>query len=70
MQAFRTEAVIAQNGKLSLKGLPFHKGDQVEIIILTQKRKETSERYPLRQKQVHYERPFDGVSENDWTALR
>ena len=61
MQAFRTETVIAQKGKLSLKGLPFHKGDQVEIIILTQKRKETTERYPLRQKPVHYDRPFDGV---------
>ncbi len=69
-QAFRAEVVIAQNGKLLLKGLPFRKGEQVEIIILPQPRKEMAERYPLRQKPVRYERPFDGVGEDDWTALR
>jgi hypothetical protein len=69
-QAFRTEGVIAQHGKLLLKGLPFRKGEQVEIIILPQSRKEMPERYPLRQKPLRYEGPFDGVGEDDWVVLR
>jgi hypothetical protein len=34
MFAHRIETTIAQDGLLSLKTLPFHKGEEVEVIIL------------------------------------
>ncbi|NUM48755.1 MAG: hypothetical protein HUU38_28950 [Anaerolineales bacterium] len=70
MQAFRTETTLSQDGKLSIKGLPFRKGDKVEVIVLTQKSQQAKERYPLRGKPVVYHNPFDGVAEDDWEALK
>lgn len=64
MQAYRTETTLLQNGKLSIWGLPFLKGDAVEVIILTSKHKTLSERYPLRGKPYQFDRPFDSVSED------
>jgi len=70
MQAYRTETTIDQDGKLSIKGLPFRKGDKVEVIIQTKNSKAISERYPLRDKPVSYYRPFDSVVEDDWETLK
>jgi len=70
MQAFRTETKLSQNGKLSLKGLPFRKGEQVEVIILTQKQSQSEKQYPLRKKAVTYHKPFESVAEDDWAALK
>ncbi len=70
MQAFRTETKLSQNGQLLLKGLPFRKGEQVEVIILAQKRTVSSKQYPLRQKPVTYHAPFDSVAEDEWAVLK
>jgi len=70
MQAFRTETKLLQNGKLSLKGLPFRKGEQVEVIILAQKQSLTQQPYPLRKKAIIYRQPFDSVAENEWETLK
>jgi len=69
MQAYRTETTLSQDGKLTVKGLPFRKGDRVEVIILTRKSQASSKRYPLRGKPFKYEKPFDSVAEEDWDAL-
>lgn len=34
MNAYKVETVLAEDGTVLLKGLPFHAGDAVEIIIL------------------------------------
>jgi hypothetical protein len=70
MQAYRTETTISQDGKLSIKGLPFRKGDTVEVIVLTHKRKPIGECYPLRGKPVIYAKPYDSVGEEDWESLK
>lgn len=70
MQAYRTETTLSQNGKLSISGLPFRKGEMVEVIVLTHKPLAVSDRYPLRGKSVVYQRPFDGVAEDTWEALK
>lgn len=70
MQAFRTETKLSQNGKLSLKGLPFRKGEQVEVIILAQTPAPARKQYPLRNKPVTDHQPFEGVAEAEWTALK
>ena len=69
MQAYRTETTLSQDGKLSMKGLPFRKGDKVEVIILTQKAEKPPKRYPLRGKPFSYQKPFDSVAEDEWEAL-
>ncbi len=34
MNAYKVETVLSEDGTLMLKGLPFHAGDAVEVIIL------------------------------------
>jgi len=70
MQAFRTETKLSKNGQLVLNGLPFCKGEQVEVIILAQKQNPARKQYPLRKTPIVYRQPFDSVAENEWTALQ
>lgn len=37
MNAYKIEAVVAENGTVILRGLPFQVGDTVEIIVLEQR---------------------------------
>ncbi len=41
MFAHRIETTISQDGSLNIKSLPFHKGEQVEVIILRHGSKKT-----------------------------
>jgi len=34
MNAYKTEVVLSEEGRLSLQGLPFHVGETVEVIVL------------------------------------
>ena len=70
MQAYRTETTLSQDGKLSIKGLPFRKGEAVEVIILTKQQEPAGDRYPLRGKPIEYHQPFDGIAQDDWDALK
>jgi hypothetical protein len=80
MNAHKIEAVLAEDGKLILNGLPFHAGDVVEVIILErfneQQASEVSappaELYPLQGKQPYrYEHPFESATSiEDWEALK
>ena len=71
MQAFKTETVLAQDGTLTVRELPFRAGDKVEVIVLGEPRTSPPlEEYPLRGKVLRYERPTDPVAEEEWEALR
>ncbi len=70
MQAYRIETKISQDGKLSIKGLPFRKGDAVEVIVLSQKKVNSNHLYPLQGKPLEYHKPFESVSSDDWDALK
>jgi hypothetical protein len=39
MQAVRLEQTVAEDGELTIKGLPYKRGDVVEIIVLPQAEK-------------------------------
>jgi len=70
MQTYRTEAVISENGAITIHGVPFRVGDIVEVIILGYShKKDNAERYPLRGKPIRYDTPFDSVAEGDWELL-
>ncbi|MGG6238374.1 hypothetical protein ACQ4N7_07005 [Nodosilinea sp. AN01ver1] len=49
MNAYKMEAVVAENGTVTLRGLPFQVGDTVEVIVLEQRpnpQRELSDREP------------------------
>jgi hypothetical protein len=67
--AHRIEAVLSEDGKLSLDHLPFRAGQTVEVIVLPAIRPAPS-RHPLRGAILRYDRPTEPVAEADWDALR
>lgn len=71
MNAHRVETTIDQDGSLTLNGLPFQAGDEVEVIILERPPKPNGNNpYPLRGQPVQYDAPTEPVAENEWDALR
>jgi hypothetical protein len=66
MNAHRVETTIDQDGTLTLNGLPFRAGDEVEIIILERPAKPNEDNpYPLRGRPVQYDAPTEPVAENE-----
>lgn len=70
LQAYRLKRTVPGNKTITLRGLPFSAGEQVEILIVRRPPQSPEERYPLRGQPVHYDRPFEGVAEADWEALQ
>ena len=71
MQTYQVETTISNDRTLTIKGLPFKVGAQVQVIVHSRKREqERGNRYPLRGKPIRYTGPFASVAENDWNALQ
>lgn len=71
MNAHRIEATINQDGTLTLNGLPFQAGDEVEVIILERPPKPSVDNpYPLRGQPVEYESPTEPIAESEWGVLQ
>jgi hypothetical protein len=68
--AHRIEAVLIEDGKLSLDNLPFRAGQAVEVIVLPAARPAALAAHPLRGTVLRYDRPTEPVAEADWDALR
>ena len=67
MATFKTKADVADNGSLTVVGLPFKPGERVEVTIEPiEEAKDEKGRYPLRGKPYKYNRPFEGVALDDW----
>lgn len=66
MHAHKLTATLGEDGTLVLKGLPFHAGDRVEIIILEQTKAERPRDYPLRGTVLRYDDPFEQVIDCDY----
>lgn len=70
MDIFRTKAKMAEDGSLTIKDLPFNKGEQVNVIVQRHRNNDpTHARYPLRGTLLKYEQPFSSVDEDEWDAL-
>jgi hypothetical protein len=78
MNAHKIEVVLAEDGTLILRGLPFHAGDAVEVIILEAKTPQhtvaslaspEANKYPLG-KVVRYDDPTSPVALEDWEVLQ
>lgn len=68
--AHRIDAVLMEDGKLSLDNLPFRAGQAVEVIVLPAARSGASTERPLRGMVRQYDQPTDPVAETDWNALQ
>ena len=68
MQAYKIEKKLSQDGILTLKGLPFHSDENIEIIILKSNIEKT---YPsLKGKVLEYKNPYEPVAQDDWEILK
>jgi len=70
MQAYKTAAKIEQEGELRLLDLPFHAGDEVEVILLRREPERSQNPYPLRGLPIRYDDPMEPVAEDDWDVLQ
>lgn len=69
METFYAETILQEDGKLTLDHLPFSQGDALHIFISASK-PASGERYPLHGTVLKYERPFEPVAQDDWTAVQ
>ena len=71
MSECRVKATVSNDGTLTLKGIPFRAGDQVEVIMRSREPSPPdNQRYPLRGKPIRYDDPLTGVAKDDWEASR
>ena len=70
MQAHRAETTLSEDGVVTLRDLPFRRGESVEIIVLPfVAHAATGSRYPLRGTPVTLLAPTEPVAEADWEAV-
>jgi hypothetical protein len=68
MQAYRTKAVVDENGALALEAVPFPSGSRVEVIVLPAEEQALAVAHPLRGTPYRYDSPTDPVGEADWES--
>jgi hypothetical protein len=72
MVAYKTHAVVDDNGQVLVQGLPFRPGDRVEIILLEQPHTAAaaaSVRFPLPGP-YRFDDPFAPVAADEWDAAK
>ena len=70
MNAHRVEATLTEDGSLTLKDIPFHAGDSVEVTILARSGASSEKNgYALRGTPVTYVDPTEPVADQDWESL-
>jgi len=70
MKTIHKEAVLKDDGILTIHDLPLKKGQKVNIQIHSLEENKSSKKYPLRGLPFKLSQPFDSVSENDWNVLK
>lgn len=70
MQAHRTEITLSEDGVITLRDIPFRRGESVEIIVLPfPVPAAPGSRYPLRGTPVTFLSPTEPVADADWEAV-
>ncbi len=69
MQAHRAETTLSEDGVITLRDLPFRRGDSVEVIVLSFPQPAATSRYPLRGTPVTLLSPTDPVADADWETI-
>lgn len=72
MEAHRTKAIVEKDGSITVRGVPFPEGEQVEVIVRSREgpAAKSNGKYPLRGSVHRYDQPFDPASNaSDWGAI-
>lgn len=76
MQAYRVETTVEPDGSLTVRDLPFVKGEKVEVIVLPSipkvvQQPDEAKLYPLRGLPIVYHDPFEpAVPDSDWEVYQ
>jgi hypothetical protein len=73
MVAYKTHAVVDDNGQVLVQGLPFKPGDRVEIILLEQPQTAAAAAAPARfplPGPYRFDDPFSPVAADEWDAAK
>jgi len=71
MAAVHLQTTVANDGTLTVNGLPTLAGHKVDVLVRDCLAERAGEaRYPLHGKPVQYVDPFGSVAEEDWNALQ
>jgi hypothetical protein len=70
VESHRIEMTLEQDGTVTLKGLPFHAGDTVEVTVVAKAPQPKQNGYSLRGTTVMYEGPFEPVADEDWESAK
>lgn len=69
MQAHRAETTLSEDGVVTLRDIPFRRGESVEVIVLPFSTAAVSgSAYPLRGTPVTLLAPTEPVADVDWEA--
>ena len=69
MQAHRAETTLSEDGVITLRDIPFRRGELVEVIVLPFSAVAASgARYPLRGTPVTLVSPTEPVADANWEA--
>ena len=65
MQAHRSSTTVSGDGSVTVHGLPFPKGEEVEVIVVPRQHQaeRDSDQTPLRGSVRQYERPFEPAAQ-------
>jgi hypothetical protein len=67
MQAHRAETTLSEDGVITLRDLPFRRGETIEVIVLPFPAvAHSGSRHPLRGTPVTILAPTEPVAGNDW----
>ena len=70
MQAHRAETTLSEDGVITLRDIPFRRGESVEVIVLPfATAAAAGSRYPLRGAPVTLVAPTEPVADADWEAV-
>ncbi len=66
-EAYRTSAIVHDDGTVVIGNLPFHKGQRLEVILLEQNKTARDDgTYALRGETVRYIDSFGSIAEDEW----
>ena len=69
MQAHRAETILSEDGVITLRDIPFRRGESVEVIVLPFPIAAVqASRHPLRGTPVKLLAPTEPVADGEWEA--
>lgn len=71
MQEFHFKTTVGDDGTVTVAGLPFQAGQEVEVTVASgESAHHNGERYPLRGSVISYLDPFESVVQDAWESVK